>query len=136
MTTEPVKPVAEIGPVYTLLWAGCDPVASIVNAHNLKVGDKLVSLADHEAAMEERDATIREQCSQLSAMEMCAADLQATIATIKTRLSALAGEMRKDGPDDTHSNSMWDQGYIYGRSECADLIERTLASTATDGDGS
>lgn len=33
--------VAEIGPVYTLVWAGTEPVSAIVNRHGLKVGDKL-----------------------------------------------------------------------------------------------
>lgn len=39
------EPVAEIGPVYTLLWAGSESVASIVNRHGLKVGDKLYTAA-------------------------------------------------------------------------------------------
>lgn len=37
--------VAEIGAVYTLLWAGDETVAAIVNRHGLKVGDKLYASA-------------------------------------------------------------------------------------------
>lgn len=50
MTARPDEVVAEIGPVYTLLWAGTDSVASIVNDHNLKVGDKLVPLSALQSA--------------------------------------------------------------------------------------
>lgn len=35
------EPIAEIGSVCTLIWAGCEPVADIMRRNGLKVGDKL-----------------------------------------------------------------------------------------------
>lgn len=50
------KVVAEIGSVYTLLWAGTASVASIVNAHGLKVGDKLIPQSAYAELAAERDS--------------------------------------------------------------------------------
>lgn len=50
------------------------------------------SLADMQDEVEERDATIREQNSQLSAMEMCAADMQARLR----KVAELADDMQEE----------------------------------------
>lgn len=78
------KVVAEIGPVYTLLWAGTDSVASIVSAHGLKVGDKLVP----EAALVQQADAYAECWSDYG-------ELSEKYEQLLTGLEALAGELRQ-----------------------------------------
>lgn len=58
MTIGDEKVVAEIGPVWTLVWAGNYPVAAIATLHGLKVGDKLIPHSAYAELAAERDALL------------------------------------------------------------------------------
>lgn len=83
------KVVAEIGPVYTLLWAGTASVASIVNAHGLKVGDKLIPQSAY-AELEKHSE--RMEVAYL-ASESRAEDAESQLAELRGKCEGLADRL-------------------------------------------
>lgn len=67
MTIGDEKVVAEIGPVWTLVWAGNYPVAAIATLHGLKVGDKLIPHSAYAELAAERDE-MKFRAEQLDAL--------------------------------------------------------------------
>lgn len=56
MSENEIKPVAIVGPTYSLAWAGRGPLVYLVNGHGIKVGQGLYSQRDIDRLTAERDA--------------------------------------------------------------------------------
>ncbi|SDQ43420.1 hypothetical protein [Pseudoxanthomonas sp. CF125] len=113
--------VAEIGPVYTLLWAGTESIASIVNRMGLKVGDKLVPESlwenaeskysecwrDYGELLTERD----ELLSKLEAVRALADDDISAMESMETARAIQAGKGETAGGFDSVENMLRERTY-------------------------
>lgn len=86
------------------------------------------------ALLAERDA-LRELCEKIAGeatrWRAKAETAEAELARRREAEGALVAKWRTDDADDTHSISLWDQGFAHGKNECAD----ELAAIDTQGGG-
>lgn len=100
MTIGDEKVVAEIGPVWTLVWAGNYPVAAIATLHGLKVGDKLIPQSDYAEMAADRDLWMSMATFEGKVSASVLDDLhttQAQLAELRGRVVAMHTGENEDG---------------------------------------
>ena len=132
MTIGDEQVVAEIGPVYMLLWAGTDSVASIVNAHGLRVGDRLIPRSAYAELAAERDklaALRKHHRARAKSYKRRATDAESQLAELRGRVSVMLEKWSADSGK--HPGTIES---IVMKAICAELSTLAAADGATTGE--